>query len=439
MVNDVGNILTAAQSARLLAIQKTARQLDGVFLRLATGQKVNSALDNPGNYFLARSLRNKSADLARLLDGIGQNIRVIEEAENGIRADLKILDLAESYLEELERKFLAGEINFGLTPNDTPVTFAGVGDIIPYDAAQDVPASGTVTVNAPNELILSGNFWKRKAFNYTITPNTILAFDYRTTLQGDFSTIGFDNDTSYPNDNNRIYLSGTQASGLTFAVPQATHAYSGGGAYVHYEIPIGTYFTGTFSHITFIQDDDSAPFGNASYRDIILREAPSTAALDTQKFEEEYYKIVSQLDMIAKDANYRGINLLKGEDMTTVFNETGTSTLKTEGIDATYQGLGLDVYGFETIEDVRLKLSQVRRAREELRTYSSSIATDLNVIQIRDEFTRGTMNTHNAGADDLTNADLNEEGASAIALQTRQQLQFAMLATPSANILSILA
>ena len=153
MVNDVGNILTAAQSARLLAIQKTARQLDGVFLRLATGQKVNSAFDNPGNYFLARSLRNKSADLARLLDGIGQNIRVIEEADHGIKADLKILDLAESYLEEMERKFLAGEIGVAPASNDTAVTFAGVGDIITYDGAQDVPASGTVTVNAPNELI----------------------------------------------------------------------------------------------------------------------------------------------------------------------------------------------------------------------------------------------------------------------------------------------
>lgn len=439
MVNNVGNILTAAQSARLLAIQKTARQLDGVFLRLATGQKVNSALDNPGNYFLARSLRNKSADLARLLDGIGQNIRVIEEADHGIKADLKILDLAESYLEEMERKFLAGEIGVAPASNDTAVTFAGVGDIITYDGAQDVPASGTVTVNAPNELILSGNFWKRKAFNYTITSNTVLAFDYRTTTQGEFSTIGFDNDTNYANDSNRFYLSGTQAAGLTYAAPRPTYAYTGGGAYVHYEIPIGTYFTGTFSHITFIQDDDAAPFGDGQYRDIILHEAPLAAAIDTQKYEEEYYKIVSQLDLIAQDANYRGLNLLKGDDMTTVFNETRTSTLKTEGMDATYQGLGLSVYGFDTLQDVQNKLAEVRRAREILRSYASSITTDLNIIQIRDDFTSGSMNVHKAGADDLTNADLNEEGAQAIALQTRQQIQQAVLAMPVANILSILA
>lgn len=439
MVDDVGNILTAAQRARLLAIQKTARQLDGTSLRLATGQKVNSALDNPGNYFLSRALRSRAGDLQKLLDGIGQSIRVIEEADHGIKAQLQTLDLAESYLEEIARKFRADEVTFGPSPNDTLLTFAGVSDIIPYDTAQDVPASGTVTVNGNNELILDGNFWKRKAFTYTITPDTILAFDFRTTFQGEFSTIGFDNDQTFSNDSNRFYLSGVQPSGLSFAAPRPTYAYSGGGAYQHYEIPVGTYFTGTFTHIVFIQDDDVAPFGNGQYKDIIFREAPSNANLQAQEFEDGYAKIVGQLDDIAKDAHYRGINLLKKDNLTTFFNETHTSKLVSKGIDATHEGLGLQTKGFATLEDVEAKLSEVRAARKTLRGYSSTLATDLNVIKIRNDFTRGQINVLDAGANELTNADLNEEGASLLALQTRQQIQFAALAIRPVNILLVLA
>src|SRR5687768_16421408 len=105
--------MSSAQMARLLAMQKTARELDGVFLHLATGQKVTSAIDNPGSYFLARSLRNRAGDLSRLLDGIGQNIRVIQEADAGVKAGLALLDNAESYLLQLREKYLAGELPSG--------------------------------------------------------------------------------------------------------------------------------------------------------------------------------------------------------------------------------------------------------------------------------------------------------------------------------------
>ena len=442
MVGYVGNILDAAQTARLLSMQKTARQLDVASARLATGQKVLSALDNPNSFFLAKALRNRAGDLTRLLDGIGQNILAINEADSGIKADLKLLDLAEAYLLDVEKKFLNGEIGASQGPalNETYVTFNNAGQFTPYVPGQDI--GGVVTVTGNDEVsFTNGSPWKRLPFNYTITADTYLEFQFRSTFINEVSTIGFDNDQNFGNDNNRFWIYGTQTSGITYAAPFPTYEYTDVGNWQTIVIPVGAFFTGNFNHLAFVSDDDAAPFGNSAYRGITLREGPvpiyGTQA-DAGIYEQGYLDIVRQIDLIAKDANYRGINLLKSDDMTTVFNETGTSKLVTEGIDATVAGLGLGTAEFNSAGDVRAAIERVRAARNELRGYGSTLSNDLNIIKIREIFTRDTINVHKEGADDLTNADPNEEGANLLALQTRQQLQAIMMSLRPPNILSIL-
>ncbi len=445
MVDDVGNILGASQRARLLALQKTARQLDGVSLRLATGQKVSSALDNPNSFFLSRALRSRAEDLTRLLDGIGQSIKAIQVADHGIKAELSILDQAESYLQDLIDRFNAGELDTapGLATNERLVTFASAADLTTYVVGQDVPASGTITTSGGNEVTFSGNFWRRKAFNYTITPDTVLVFEFRSPVIPEIATIGFDNDQNFGNDNNRFWIYGTQTSGITYAAPFPTYDYTDIGNWEEIEIPVGLFFTGSFSYINFVADDDTAslPLGITSYRNIVLREGPKQTAEDNlAKYSDAYAKIINQLDGIAIDANYRGINLLKGEEMTTYFNETRTSKLVSKGIDATYAGLGLNPNNFNSISSVQAELDQVREARNKLRGFARTLAVDLNVIQIRQDFTQSTINTHKAGASDLTDADLNEEGANFLALQTMQQLGVAMMAMSRNNsVLSLFA
>jgi len=426
----------------LLAIQKTARQLDGVSARLATGQKVSSALDNPGSFFLARALRNTAGDLTRLLDGIGQNIRAIQEADNGIKAGLNLLDLAESYIEDVIAKYYAGldtGVSTGLAPNETLVTFGSAAEFTPYDAGQDT--GGTVTVTGNNEVeFANGSPWRRKAFNYNITSETVMTFEFRSTAINEVSTIGFDNDTNFGNDNDRFWIYGTQTSGITYSAPFTTYEYSDIGNWETIEIPVGTFFTGNFNYINFVSDDDAAPFGNSAYRNIILREGPKQqGSVDLSQFRKGYADILNQLDELVQDAHYRGIHLLRGEDMTTIFNETRTSKLVTEGLNATWAGLGLNRDDFFSIEAVEAKLAQLRVAKNILRGYGRTLATDLAVLTARQSFTDGSINIHKAGADDLTNADLNEEGANYLALQTMQQLQMTMLALGEPNILSILA
>lgn len=78
--------LTAALRSNLLSLQGTQRLLDTTQLRLATGRKVNSALDNPGSFFAAQSVNNRASDLTRRLDGIGQAIQTLKAADEGIKA-----------------------------------------------------------------------------------------------------------------------------------------------------------------------------------------------------------------------------------------------------------------------------------------------------------------------------------------------------------------
>jgi len=82
-------VLTSALRTNLLSLQNTQRLIDTTQERLATGLKVNSALDNPQNFFAAQSLNNRASDLGRLLDGISQSIRTIEEADQMIAAAKK--------------------------------------------------------------------------------------------------------------------------------------------------------------------------------------------------------------------------------------------------------------------------------------------------------------------------------------------------------------
>ena len=84
MTSDV--VLTAALRNNLLSLQSTQRLIDDTQLRLSTGLSVNSALDNPQNFFAAQSLNNRASDLTRLLDGISQSIRTIETADQGVTA-----------------------------------------------------------------------------------------------------------------------------------------------------------------------------------------------------------------------------------------------------------------------------------------------------------------------------------------------------------------
>lgn len=415
--------LSSAIRNNLVASYKTQKLIDETTLRLASGLDVSSALSNPDNFFTSRSLKSRADDLSRRLDGMAQGIRALEEADNSIQASLELLDLADSYLLDMLERYNAGEFEFAekIPVNVTPIR-PDAGDFISYAGSQDSGTPVTVT-NGGEDFTLAGNLWKRLFIDYTITPDTVLEFEYASTTTPEISGIGFDNNNTLNNDNDRFFLNGTQFGGVSYAAPTPTYQYTGAGAYQRYSIPVGAFFTGDFDYITFINDDDTPPTGNALFRNVFLREGPiKFASAGSAPLQEGYEDILRQLDLLAEDASYRGIQLLKDENLDVIFNENGSSRLLIEGMNGSAKGLGLLAGRLNSIEAIEKEIREVKKAREILRAFGTTIASDLGIIQTRQTFTRETINTLLRGADDLTVADQNEEGANLLALQTRQTL-----------------
>ncbi len=91
-----GIVLSSSVRQNLLSLQSTADLLATTQNRLATGKKVNTALDNPTNYFTAASLDNRASDINNLLDGIGNGVQVLQSANTGITSLQKLVDSAKS-------------------------------------------------------------------------------------------------------------------------------------------------------------------------------------------------------------------------------------------------------------------------------------------------------------------------------------------------------
>lgn len=166
----------------------------------------------------------------------------------------------------------------------------------------------------------------------------------------------------------------------------------------------------------------------------------ASAAGELAQLESDYNRVRDQISELVTngDTAYRGTNLLNGDNLLTNFNEDRSSSLTTNGQTFTADGLGLSAANFSRTSSVDETLSQTLSALESLRTFGSTLANDLAVIQTRETFTRGTISTLTEGADKLTIADQNEEGAKLLSLQTRQQLAVTALSLAAQSQQSIL-
>lgn len=171
-----------------------------------------------------------------------------------------------------------------------------------------------------------------------------------------------------------------------------------------------------------------------------LEFSPSSGAADSTlaQLQADFNELRGQIDDLVGDASYSGVNLLNGDDLVTNFNEDATSSLTTSGVTFTAQGLGITTASFSDAATISTTATQVDDALTTVRNFGTTLANDLAVIQTRQDFTSQAINTLEAGADDLTIADQNAEGARLLALQTRQQLGVTSLALASQSQQSVL-
>src|ERR1700704_1497846 len=130
-----GIVLSAAVRQNLLSLQSTADLLSTTQGRLATGNKVNSALDNPTNFFTAQGLNNRASDITNLLDSIGNGVQVLQAANTGITSLQKLVNTAKS----LANQVLQAPTGYS-TKSSATTTVGVVG------SAADLTTGGTTTL-----------------------------------------------------------------------------------------------------------------------------------------------------------------------------------------------------------------------------------------------------------------------------------------------------
>lgn len=437
MIGNIGNILSGAQSAVVQTIKNTQRLLDKVQLRLASGKDVNSALDNPANFFLSLSLSQKAEDLRKLLDGISLNIEALKANNAGAEAILKVIDQAEALLGSAVEELYSGTAtslatslssaditavlaaNPGLTYSPDTQSFYQISAGTATWAAANTIAENATLIEPPNVFGVEGvtghlaviTSQIENDFVDAIVPNTAWLGGSDAAVEGEWRWTGGP-------ESGQQFWQGLH-TGSTVA---GSYANWGAGEPNN---------SGAEDNMHMRADgrwNDQA--GTTSYRYVIewdaslfVTSSDPELAERAMVYSEQYIKILDQIDLLAKDTQYRGIGLLHGDTLRTDFNVPRTSLLITEGMDASSLGLGLSSTNFLRLSTLNLAQEQVRNARSVLRAYSGSLANDLNIITTRLDFTKGTIDTHQAGSDDLVVADKNEVGAELLALEVSRQLQ----------------
>ena len=443
--------LTASMRSNLLSLQQTQDLMDQTQERLSTGKKVNSAIDNPSSYYTAQSLTNRASDLSSLLDSMGQGIQTIQAANEAIESITSFAEQLKSIAnsardisnnmktkvssaKEVDGKTNATSANIYIdsrkdmskaeftttgtseTEKNLTLVVDGTEHKITFTEGDSAAATATAIKTAIEGAGISGINVATDQGKVTVTGDgkaiSVVAGDSGVT--GDVATaIDVKNKdaagiaealASNPNvvvsfDENGKFVLTAKEGGTADAAGQRIHVFADAGA----KEALGSSFGGVID--TDVSDEE--------------------AIAERNKYVEQYNEVLEQIDALAKDASYKGINLLQENDLKVVFNEDRSSSIEIKGVDASSKGLGLETIekgGWNLDASIDDAITQVEGAISELRSMASDFGNNYSIVQTREDFTENLINVLEEGADKLTLADMNEEGANMLALQTRQQL-----------------
>jgi flagellin-like hook-associated protein FlgL len=383
-----GIILSASVRQNLLSLQSTADLLSTTQNRLATGKKVNTALDNPTNFFTAQSLDNRAGDINSLLDGIGNGVQVLQAANTGITSLQKLVDTAKSIANQVL------QTTVGYSSKSTVTSAVAVGTAVNLVDGTGIKNGDTLTIASTGggtaTSITFGASESLDQLNAALAANNLSA--------------------SLDSAGKLVFTTTNDAASSTIG----TVASSSSGT-------VGTAFTGLTA---------TTPVADASSQAI------------RANLVSQYNNIIAQITTTAQDSSFNGINLLNGDNLKLTFNETGKSTLNITGVTYNATGLGLNslVAGtdFKDNNSANKAIASLGAASSSLRTEASTLGSNLSIVQIRQDFSKSLINVLQTGASNLTLADTNEEAANSQALSTRQSIAVSALALANQSQQSVL-
>jgi flagellin-like hook-associated protein FlgL len=558
-------VLSSAVRQNLLSLQTTAQLLATTQTHLATGLKVNSAVEDPISFFTAQNLNTRASNISNLLNGISNGIQVLQAANTGITSLKSLVQNAQS----IANQALQAPIGYstksnysttigGATSSDLRGTITYTNQVAigyaiagPATAAttlsslnikdgnslnvdgktitfvgQAVPGAGTLPSGSSEvgNVVTDGNGNSTVYLGVTATPTGTIgdllnAIDLATGTQfvasvaagvatlgtatgGVKSTI---NGTGQLNISTGtladLNISSTTAlaplglagntntsTSFTAARSSAPGSLSGkvltfssfnGGTAVSVAFGDGSNGTvksladlnaklqadnltasiSTTGSLTISADNDFASStlggalggvigGTAVTGSGLTWTTPTAPVADPgsqatrANLVTQYNNILGQIDKTAQDASFNGINLLGGDQLQLVFNETGRSTLNITGTVANANGLGLAnlASGVDFIDNnsTNKVLASLQTASSNLQSLASALGSNLSVVQTRQTFNASLVEVLQTGATNLTIADPNELAAQSQALTTRQAIAVSALALANQNQQSVL-
>jgi len=327
--------LSAGIRANLLSLQQSADLFDRTTQRLASGKRVNSAVDNPTNFFASVNLTDRAEGLSARLDGMGQAIQQIKAADQGITT-------IRSFISSMK-----GIVNNALSNTDS-------------DARESLGKQF-------NELIVQMNTTARDSSYQGVN---LLRNSETTTVQFNET---FDKSSL---DVKGFNIGGPGADNLGEVDATGNVASVGG-----------------FSGFTMITVDSNGVTVSSQSAAIAVSVQGSTEAFGIQ-----------------------GAHI-------------GTSTAPSHAISWS---------GADYKEQLAGLVNELENFDNVIKTQASDLATNLATITIREEFAGNMINTLNEGSDKLVLADLNEEGANLLSLQTSNQLATQSLSLASQQSQAVL-
>ena len=382
-----GIVLSAAVRQNLLSLQSTAELLSTTQNRLASGKKVNTALDNPTNFFTAQGLDNRASDINNLLDAIGNGVQVLQAANTGITSLQKLVDTARSIANQVL------QTTVGYSPKSTVSSSAALGG-----TAANLVDGVTIKVGDLLTIASTGGG----------TPTSI-TFGANESLDQLNAALGPNNLSAGLDANNKLVIT-TLNDAASSTIAAVTYTNTGGG-------------TVTFGAV------------NPPIADV-------NSQVTRANLVAQYNNIIAQITTTSQDASFNGINLLNGDDLKLTFNETGKSTLNIRGVTYDAAGLGLAplTAGTDFLDNDSAKavIAKISLASDVLRSEASSLGSNLSIVQIRQDFAKNLINVLQTGSSNLTLADSNEEAANSQALSTRQSIAVSALALSNQSQQSVL-
>ena len=454
--------LSAAVRQNLLALQDTAALQATTQNRLATGKKVNSALDNPVSFFTASALSARSDQLSTLLDQMTNGINTIQAANNGLTSITSTIQSLEATVTQARQDSSWQNGSFSInsaaigTASLKTLTFSGGA----VSGNQSINLNDTETVTGAGGFTSGGTLGAGTAGNITIQAADINGGNVVTVALTTTDTsitaaakinaaVGIAN---FASDNaGQLKLQDAAGNVVTIGGTAATLAGAG--------IAAGT-STATAGPVQSVDNLVALINGNASLAGKVKATNNagqlqitnlSTSALTVAgitgtsidgsagtttigantvraNLVTTFNQLRDQLDKTASDSSFNGINLLNGDQLKLIFNETDTSSLTIQSTAPT--GINNAVLKISTATNAQFQdnsqldsiLQTLNNALTMVSSQASAFGSNLSIVQNRQTFTNAMINTLQSGSDSLTLADPNLEGANMLALQTRQQL-----------------